>query len=684
MASSATLYSPLDEEASQIRLLEIAPQHNDNQQTFSCRTRTVSLNDNVKFFALSYVWGDPNGRIDVVVNGIVIPVTRNLEAALRHIQRNGRTLIVPESRREKTDGHPNPDQAPINLWVDAVCINQNDLKERESQVLLMRRIYSSAETVLAWLGDNDYTDVFEAFEALSTEIRRRTLADQEVSALLEWVGDLELFRDKNIWANIAKFLMHPYWSRIWILQEVVLARWMVLVTRSGSFAWDTVASVSGLLVNMTQETWGSPSTHVRLPNSGLLALGMNGYMPWLRVGRPAAFQQLLRILGETSQLSGVIPWHIALQIASEYVATDPRDHIYGLLGVTGLEIKPDYTSKSAADVFRDFACGFLEASRNMPVNSPRLPGCPLPSYSLRFLSCAGIGRYEYEPGMPTWAPNFAHERNQRRQALVPLGCQKADMDVFSERDGYATVIENSLYVPGVLFERIDCVFKPPSETKDVGTPLLRAIHAYRSRHKTYPSGIPTLQAFFRLLKRDVSMNVDKTTVRMTLGFLENLLASGRVGIFGALFALGYPINWEFETMRQALDALAEDIEQWFVESFFPGMQLKDFGLEGVFARWWNGEPMDQVSRLYAFGGMQVIHYYNIFETPLGFLGLAPRGGLPGDIVCVLKDCGVPVILRKVDSHYLFVGTAFVLGLMDGEARRFVEGGLKVPEVLEIR
>ena len=76
MASSATLYSPLDEAASQIRLLEIEPQHNDNQQTFSCRMRTVSLDDNIKFFGLSYVWGDSSDRVDVIVNGIVIPVTR--------------------------------------------------------------------------------------------------------------------------------------------------------------------------------------------------------------------------------------------------------------------------------------------------------------------------------------------------------------------------------------------------------------------------------------------------------------------------------------------------------------------------------------------------------------------------------------------------------------------------------
>ncbi len=716
MESPTTLYSPLDEAASQIRLLEIEPRNNDNQ-TVSCRMRTVSLDDDIKFFALSYVWGNTRDRVEVIVNDVVIPVTRNLEAALRHIQRNGRTVfdipatknleeaprhsqqnwrtlidrflqnlmaafrqtvVEPESPREETDGHPNPDQAPISLWVDAVCINQADLKERGSQVQLMRRIYSSAETVLAWLGDNDYTDVFEAFEAFSTEIQRCTLADQEVLGSLNWMDDLELFRDGKIWWNIRGFLLHPYWTRVWILQEIALAKQMVLVTSNGSLAWDTVASVSSLLMVKTRDTWSSPSSHARLPKSAVLPLGMNGYMPWMPISRPATLQKFRRISSPS-----FITWNATLQLAREYAATDPRDHIYGLLGVMELDIKPDYQSKTAADVFRDFASGFLEASRNIPVNDD------LPSHPFRFLGCAGIGRHEYGPDMPTWAPNFPSERRKEIQTLEPPGFQRADKGVFLETAGYATIAGNSLCVSGVLLEQIGRVSKPPSEEEDVRLRLLGVINAYLSRHRTYLSGIPPLQAFFRLLQQDVSINVDKPTVRTAFGFLTSLLDGGTAGgtryIFEPLHALGYPVKWDFETAGQAMDALrTEDLERWFVNSFFPGVQLKDFGLEEMFAHWRNGEEMGQLTEVLTRPAFSHMKMYSIFETPMGLLGLGPSGALPGDIVCILKDCGVPVILREVDSHYLFVGTAFVLGLMDGEARSFVEGGLKVPEVLEIR
>src|SRR4051812_45182349 len=88
MAMVAKLYSPLEEVSSQIRLLEIHPQNNDHHPV-SCRMRTVSLDDKPGFFALSYVWGNSSDRVDIYVNGISLSVTRNLEAALRHVQQRG-------------------------------------------------------------------------------------------------------------------------------------------------------------------------------------------------------------------------------------------------------------------------------------------------------------------------------------------------------------------------------------------------------------------------------------------------------------------------------------------------------------------------------------------------------------------------------------------------------------------
>lgn len=76
--------------------------------------------------------------------------------------------------------------------------------------------------------------------------------------------------------------------------------------------------------------------------------------------------------------------------------------------------------------------------------------------------------------------------------------------------------------------------------------------------------------------------------------------------------------------------------------------------------------------------------YGLFHTSGGYLGMGPGGVRAGDVVCVLQDCGFPVLLRREeDSHYVHVGPCFVLGFMDGEAARLVGTGELHVEEFEI-
>ena len=699
MATSTTLYSPLDDTLSQIRLLEINTRRSSDFVPFSCRLRTVSLDDAPDFFALSYVWGDPKKRKDVTINGITMSVTANLESALRHVRRKGHGVTeikifvepsVPEPRSRPESSKPGPDL--LYLWADAICINQEDIPERESQVQLMRRIYSSANTVIAWLGHKDYDNVFKAYEAFSLEVWRCRLSGQEELGSFEWMNDLELFRDPPdadrsnikdaaVWDEIGTFLRDPYWSRIWILQEVALAGRLVLATRDTTFAWITVSRISTLLLSRTQHKWKSLSRTPRIPESSLMPLMVEGYMPWIAIVGPTGVQESLASAASAVMGPPHGGWHLALRLATGYAATDPRDHIYGLLGVTGIEIKPDYSSAKATDVYRDFVVGFLEASRGMPRSRQGHP--------FKFLTAAGIGRHEYEADMPTWVPNFPKEQEQP-SILVPPTCYSADKGVFAERDEYATITGNSLFVTGLAVDIIDCLsITPDEEVEQDKMYVLSVIRAYLSRRKEYVTCMPPLEAFFRLLYRDPSRDVSEIILKTAFSFFRFLLSCGEKGILAPLFCLGYPVDWEGHyTVTEAVEALRhEDLERWWLESFFPGVSLAEFGLEGMFKSWWEGEKMSEDMEgpmLQVLGEMTVLNDFRIFETPMGFLGLAPKGTKKGDEIYVLKDCGFPVILRKVESHFLYVGPAFVLGIMDGETRFLVEDGLVASEVLEIR
>ncbi|PMD42116.1 hypothetical protein L207DRAFT_376915, partial [Hyaloscypha variabilis F] len=113
-----------------IRVLVLEPGCADDY--LKCHLKHVSLDDPLPYEALSYVWGDSNKKDQIHCGNGTLSVTINLHSALRHI------------RAEETERV---------VWADAVCINQDDIDERDKQVRLMGQIYRSARQKLVWLGE---------------------------------------------------------------------------------------------------------------------------------------------------------------------------------------------------------------------------------------------------------------------------------------------------------------------------------------------------------------------------------------------------------------------------------------------------------------------------------------------------------------------------------------------------
>ncbi|PMD31843.1 HET-domain-containing protein, partial [Hyaloscypha variabilis F] len=173
-------YEKLKYPESEIRLLTLSQSSNDVVQ---CHISHHSLNTPLDYFALSYVWGDPMVIQNILVDGKTFPATVNLVAALDSI-----------SKSLGSAGY---------LWVDAICINQNDNEERNAQVAMMSSIYKKAYGVIAWLGPEEdrSTEVIEIIKVLAEEIETNG-------------NDVEI---------LSKLAPHrPFWTRAWILQELVL------------------------------------------------------------------------------------------------------------------------------------------------------------------------------------------------------------------------------------------------------------------------------------------------------------------------------------------------------------------------------------------------------------------------------------------------------------------------------
>jgi hypothetical protein len=103
-----------------IRLLELHP--GNDTDPFEGHFTVASIDTDVKYDALSYMWGDPDPVDTIIIGGATVPLAANLATALKYL----RNLTTPK---------------PLLIWIDAICINQSDLAECGDQVAMMRLVY---------------------------------------------------------------------------------------------------------------------------------------------------------------------------------------------------------------------------------------------------------------------------------------------------------------------------------------------------------------------------------------------------------------------------------------------------------------------------------------------------------------------------------------------------------------
>lgn len=128
-----------------VRLLKLLPASNDaNDRGLSCGLEDYRLSDDPSYEALSYTWGQPTFPEELHTDNGVLKITENLALALRRLRFEDRNRY---------------------LWIDAVCINQDDATDKSRQVAMMGSIYRSARQVVCWLGHADES-INEAMETL--------------------------------------------------------------------------------------------------------------------------------------------------------------------------------------------------------------------------------------------------------------------------------------------------------------------------------------------------------------------------------------------------------------------------------------------------------------------------------------------------------------------------------------
>jgi hypothetical protein len=196
----ANLYSPLPlTTPNSIRILDLLPGSDDTQ--ISCRLRVESLDDpQLEYDCLSYTWGPTDHPQQIICNDLPITITKNLYSYL--------------ARDRSHNGNK-----PHWLWVDAVCINQNDYDERASQVKIMLNIYKRAREVRLNLGEapENLMEMFKLMHQLEKVLTEHLEDDLQFDYTdFERLGLPHAHAPE--WVAWQEVLSRPYFTRSWVVR----------------------------------------------------------------------------------------------------------------------------------------------------------------------------------------------------------------------------------------------------------------------------------------------------------------------------------------------------------------------------------------------------------------------------------------------------------------------------------
>jgi hypothetical protein len=396
------------------------------KEEIACSFQTFDLESPPHFVALSYTWGDAEDVAFSAAGDTVLPpvplirvnkekfaVTRNLFDALIAL------------RKQKLRSC---------IWIDALCINQDDTNERNAQVSVMDQIYQSASQVLVWLGPDvrdDARKVQQLMRKLARwhdEVRFDEVLEAQIGGTvftaIEVVHNASLPRfgaeDLLDWTCFVRFFRRRWFFRTWTVQELAAGRhFRSDITKCCSILGNTALGTtlgSTFLQDHLQRSHATGCFQKGAPIPGTrLTSALSLY--WECRQNPSGHFEVpeelrrwcFRISGQatsTQNISALLSWF--LYATWEQQASDPRDKVYGILGMV-----------SAAARLQSLRVPTIEVDYSKPVESVFLE---VAAFVLGKTNCLSYLAFVQDPSgrtlpqLPSWVPNFDY--NSRISSLL--------------------------------------------------------------------------------------------------------------------------------------------------------------------------------------------------------------------------------------------------------------------------
>ncbi|GLB07759.1 hypothetical protein AtubIFM57258_003124 [Aspergillus tubingensis] len=608
------VYKEIDNTVPRIRVLELFPAPN-MEADIHCELQELQLSDSQRtdrsFEALSYVWGSDERPNLVYINNHQLPITSNLDNALRHLRRKS------QKRR---------------LWVDAICINQDNRPEKSTQILLMRRIFAEASRVLIWLGPGDEdTDKAIAVLAQKAEDQNQT---SSVKDLL-----------RPVLPGLEKIFTRSWWSRMWVYEEAVVAsRCPLVICGQSQIEWTSLNQEElrwDLMLDFYEERPNIRDIHIR---------GTQEFMDYPNSYYNQTPEQRRQRVSLFTLLKATCHRH----------AFDARDKIYAVLGLvtdgSADHVQPDYTA-SVSQVYQAATLAILNSEEKFDilhrVHSPsRLAD------------------------LPTWCPDFSTGEwgsFERGDHFFPLG----DTTRFAADQGIArqqvthNASSESIKIRGVEVSRITSARASSFTSAVIAEYWTRVRNGMRMA--VIDDAINTLELEWSEIAERIhsvlteTMGIDEANRKLAKGEAWRILSAGR-----PLYQFA---DLKPENQLRIADSEFED-GYWLFEKDLrdrqAGLPYMNHMRPNNMRPWSDLISNQDVPNLQAWSMsyqkeiVQSLEDTSFFVTENDLYGISACCVEKHDILCVLFGCRLPAILRQREDKYQLVSFAYIPAIMNGE------------------
>ncbi|KAI1323128.1 heterokaryon incompatibility protein-domain-containing protein [Xylariaceae sp. FL0255] len=670
-------YRPLSEARAEIRLVYILPGSGDDPVLVNMIH--ASLYNLPPYTALSYCWGQSQDADLIVINGSNCEIGPNLGSALRQIRKD----------RGK--------YADMAYWIDALCINQADSSETSSQVQRMTEIYGKAESVTVWLGPP--TEETEMAFAKMRALESPLFNPQQVPEVMGWdvarLRKLEARRRAGVndesavtsWRAIADVLSNPYFTRVWVAQELTNPynnRVRVIGGRQGQ-RFDLISTVAATMffikIDLKSQELSLPQ-HVReamervskasdiLNSLDTLQIVRYRLEPGWLIRYPRDLYQLLfPRAGARSRKSqwknNVLPLLVNF---SALDSTDPRDKVFAAFSVL---------SKYVPDLVIDYTLITKEVYQKVVYSAIQS------MEDLSILDYCGSDSQD----LPSWTPDWRMNQEIRRLSVYDEA--SGGKAIYSCSAHKSPVIDLNI-AQGRLTARGVIVDKVKRCSQSVG-PYTEECHSeWWSMAKYHEDSLNTSQSnAWETYKRTVVADSTKVQVWDPAGSTwSDRVQNTAISLYEALLAIGRP-----HSADQPLTTLLG----YFQRAYSRGLVAYSYKRGGTALFSDHDLSASSTARLEG-GGISPDNNMYLREvttgrkfcmTQSGRMGLVPKEAQPGDDIAVLYGSYTPTLLRCLDirighgpaSSYKLLGGTYIDGLMDGVVIKMVEAGdLKVSDL----